>query len=150
MHPTPLLLLSGILLAATLTARASPNPRPKLSILIHIDESPLITPASVVFDCSDKDDGNYADPGNCTRFISCSDGIASFRDCPMCQLAPVTCPSGSTVYNETVESVYFLFLLPDLFHTLFTMKNSSEWYKKSIFFCYEWFTSPFQILVYYL
>jgi len=56
------------------------------------------------YDCSGKADGNYPHPSDCTRFISCSGGIASQRDCANCN--PVThpngCVDGRTVYNATV------------------------------------------------
>ncbi|ODM94422.1 hypothetical protein Ocin01_12259 [Orchesella cincta] len=48
------------------------------------------------YDCSGK-------PDDCTRFISCSGGIASQRDCATCTVDPVRCPEGRTVYNATVD-----------------------------------------------
>jgi hypothetical protein len=55
------------------------------------------------FDCSGKQDGNYPDPYDCTRFFSCSGGIASLRDCAMCPNDPIRCPAGRMVYNATVN-----------------------------------------------
>jgi hypothetical protein len=56
------------------------------------------------YDCSGKEDGNYVHPTDCTRFISCSGGIASQRDCANCNVDPVRCPEGRTVYNATVDA----------------------------------------------
>jgi len=56
------------------------------------------------YDCSRKPDGNYEHPYDCTRFISCSGGIASERDCANCNIDPVRCPAGRTVYNVSVDA----------------------------------------------
>lgn len=53
--------------------------------------------------CLDKQDGNYPLPWDCTRFISCSGGIASERDCASCNVDPIRCPEGRTVYNFDVD-----------------------------------------------
>ncbi|CAL8091063.1 unnamed protein product [Orchesella dallaii] len=55
------------------------------------------------YDCTGKADGNYVHPTDCTRFISCSGNIASQRDCANCNVDPVRCPEGRTVYNATVD-----------------------------------------------
>jgi len=54
------------------------------------------------YDCSGKGDGNYLHPTDCTRFISCSGGIASQRDCANCD-TPGRCRDGRTVYNATKD-----------------------------------------------
>jgi hypothetical protein len=56
------------------------------------------------YDCSGKADGNYVHPWECTRFISCSGGIASERDCANCDIDPVRCPDGRTVYDPKVDA----------------------------------------------
>ena len=56
------------------------------------------------FDCTNKPDGNYQHPADMTRFISCSGGIASERDCATCLVAPVRCPAGRTVYATDVDA----------------------------------------------
>lgn len=55
------------------------------------------------YDCSQQKDGNYVHPSDCTRFISCSGGVASQRDCANCHVDPVHCPEGRLVYNSTVD-----------------------------------------------
>jgi len=56
------------------------------------------------YNCAGKPDGNYEHPSDCTRFISCSGGIASQRDCANCNIDPVRCPAGRTVYNVSVDA----------------------------------------------
>jgi hypothetical protein len=58
------------------------------------------------YDCSGKRDGNYVHPTDCTRFISCSGGVASQRDCANCN-QPGRCIDGRTVYNATVDACLF-------------------------------------------
>ncbi|ODM90512.1 hypothetical protein Ocin01_16168 [Orchesella cincta] len=53
------------------------------------------------YDCSGEADGNYVHPYDCTRFISCSGGIASQRDCANCDIDPVRCPDGRLVATST-------------------------------------------------
>ncbi|ODM88473.1 Chondroitin proteoglycan-2 [Orchesella cincta] len=55
------------------------------------------------YDCSGEADGNYVHPYDCTRFISCSGGIASQRDCANCDIDPVRCPDGRLVYDPSVD-----------------------------------------------
>jgi len=54
------------------------------------------------YDCKGQRDGNYLHPTDCTRFISCSGGIASQRDCGPCNI-PSRCRDGRLVYNVTVD-----------------------------------------------
>ncbi|CAL8091910.1 unnamed protein product [Orchesella dallaii] len=56
------------------------------------------------YNCAGKPDGNYEHPWDCTRFISCSGGIASQRDCANCDIDPVRCPEGRTVYDPSVDA----------------------------------------------
>ncbi|CAL8091916.1 unnamed protein product [Orchesella dallaii] len=56
------------------------------------------------YNCAGKPDGNYEHPSDCTRFISCSGGIASQRDCADCHIDAVRCPEGRTVYNASVDA----------------------------------------------
>lgn len=56
------------------------------------------------YDCSNKEDGNYVHPTDCTRFARCEDGVASEIDCPPCNVDPVRCPEGRLVSNATVDS----------------------------------------------
>ena len=55
------------------------------------------------FDCSGKKDGNYQIPSDPTKFISCSGGIASVRDCAPCN-TPGRCINGRTVYTPDVDA----------------------------------------------
>ncbi|CAL8134208.1 unnamed protein product [Orchesella dallaii] len=56
------------------------------------------------YNCAGKPEGNYEHPSDCTRFISCSGEIASQRDCANCNVDPVRCPEGRTVYNASVDA----------------------------------------------
>lgn len=110
MFPSQLLLVSSALLAALTNA----TPKPRVEIAITIEEpgdvkhlSPSFAPQTRLdddfYDCSDKPDGNYYHPADCTRFVSCSGGIASERDCANCNVDPERCPLGRTVYDEESE-----------------------------------------------
>ncbi|KAK3651114.1 hypothetical protein LTR56_005878 [Elasticomyces elasticus] len=55
------------------------------------------------FDCEGKEDRLYPSPYDCTRFFSCSGGVASRRDCASCNVDPVRCPEGRTVFNPELE-----------------------------------------------
>ncbi len=124
MHSPWVLLLATTLLAA-LATNAYPAPHVDISVSISIDEKhnpervkdhmpsyakerdqhALNDDYEIDYDCSDKPDGNYPHPYDCTRFISCSGGVASARDCASCNVDPVRCPEGRTVSNNTVEYV---------------------------------------------
>lgn len=111
MHPPQLLLLASSLIAA-LTTDASPAPHHHLSIEIHIDDSsttnngaPLIRPQdspslSADFDCSDKQDGDYANPLDCTTFYTCDNEVAYLMPCGDCTIDEKRCPNGKLNFSE--------------------------------------------------
>jgi len=52
------------------------------------------------YDCKDKANGNYYHPWDCTKFITCSNGYASSRDCAACNPGDPRCPEGKTNFDE--------------------------------------------------
>ncbi|CAL8111404.1 unnamed protein product [Orchesella dallaii] len=59
------------------------------------------------YECAGKAEGNYAHPVDCTRFLTCSNGIAAERDCAICNYDPVLCPQGRLVFDrETNQCLY--------------------------------------------
>ena len=60
------------------------------------DQDPVLD-----FNCKGVRDGNYQHPFNCNKYMSCSGGIASEKDCPLCEVNPVQCPDGMLIYNVT-------------------------------------------------
>ena len=56
------------------------------------------------YDCTRKEDGNYQHPYYCTKFVSCSGGVASERECATCNVDPERCPDGQTIYNVTLDT----------------------------------------------
>ena len=72
------------------------NEQGRVSVLTESDTSRKID----WLDCSGKPNGNYQHPHDCTRFITCVDGIAWEHDCGSCENRPDNCtPEGRLVYS---------------------------------------------------
>jgi hypothetical protein len=58
------------------------------------------------YDCSGKQPGNYENPRDCTRFITCDAGLQPIEfDCGECSNRPEVCtPQNRLVYNATVDA----------------------------------------------
>jgi len=60
------------------------------------------------YDCSNKDDGNYIHPNDCTKFMSCvGHQIAYEMDCAICHTDPNTCPTGRLHYHHPSNKCEF-------------------------------------------
>jgi hypothetical protein len=57
------------------------------------------------YNCSGKQPGNYINPRDCTRFITCDAGLQAIEfDCGECSNRPEACtPQNRLVYNATVD-----------------------------------------------
>lgn len=56
------------------------------------------------YDCSGKPNGNYYHPDDCTKFITCSNGYASERNCAACNPGDPRCPEGRTNFDEPSDA----------------------------------------------
>ena len=60
------------------------------------------------YNCAGKTDGNYIHPTDCTKFISCvAQQHAYERDCPKCDVDPVTCPNGRLHYDHASDTCLY-------------------------------------------
>jgi Chitin binding Peritrophin-A domain len=53
--------------------------------------------------CDDRANGNYYHPRDCTKFITCSNGYATVRNCAACNLGDERCPDGRTHFDDPAE-----------------------------------------------
>ena len=52
------------------------------------------------YDCSEREDGNYIHPNDCTKFMSCVARQHAYeRNCAICNENPVNCPTGRLHYH---------------------------------------------------
>jgi len=58
------------------------------------------------YSCSGKQPGNYINPRDCTRFITCDAGLQAIEfDCGECSNRPEACtPQNRLIYNATVDA----------------------------------------------
>lgn len=109
MFPSQVLLLSSVLLAAFTVA----SPNPYIKIEVTIDDATTANDATPIspndqdfidwYNCKGVTNGNYYHPCDCHKFITCSNGYASERNCAACMPDPVKCPDGRTSFDEPSE-----------------------------------------------
>jgi hypothetical protein len=56
------------------------------------------------YNCTDRANGNYYHPCDCTKFITCSNGYATERDCAACNPGDKRCPDGRTNFDEPSDA----------------------------------------------
>jgi len=56
------------------------------------------------YNCKGITNGNYYHPWDCTKFITCSNGYASERDCAACNPGDSRCPDGRTHFDEPSDA----------------------------------------------
>lgn len=59
------------------------------------------------YDCKGRTNGNYPHPVDCTRFVTCSNEIASERDCAICEYHPIRCPEGRLIFDSETNMCLF-------------------------------------------
>jgi len=86
--------------AAPAPTAKPPTPRPH----------PGLTPAGLLpgYDCSQKRDGNYRHPTDCTKYVQRIGQIYAYEiDCGDCHPDAVTCPTGRLRYDQAKDKCLF-------------------------------------------
>ena len=59
--------------------------------------------------CEGQPNGNYNHPYHCTKFVTCTNGYTSVRDCPVCNPGDLRCSDGRTQFDGPSDAC----LLPE-------------------------------------